>query len=126
MVLNTLLSAVILLILRLFSTKEYTNFFRSLYISSYLRRPLSEFALSLLITTEFSSQIPAGLPQGVRVAHKLGINSDEKIFHDCGIVYLPQKHYLLCVMSKNSTQEESDRVISNVSKAVYAYRSKNK
>ncbi|MEK6825260.1 MAG: serine hydrolase [Nanoarchaeota archaeon] len=106
--------------------KEYINLFRSLYISSYLRRPFSEFALSLLLHTEFTSQIPAGLPPDVKVAHKVGINREEKIFHDCGIIYLPKKNYLLCMMSKNSTQEESDRVMSAVSRTIYDYLSREK
>ncbi len=106
--------------------KEYINLFRSLYISSYLRRQFSEYVLVLLLNTEFTSQIPARLPKDIKVAHKVGIDrsEDEKAFHDCGIVYLPGKGYLLGVMSKDSTQEESVRVISDISRIIYKYRTK--
>jgi beta-lactamase class A len=94
---------------------------RSLYLSSYLRRPMSEIALNTMLYTKYNSQIPAGVPSNVPVAHKIGFYFQEGYFHDCGIVYVPKKPYILCVMSKNTNQIEANKIISAVSKIVYDY-----
>lgn len=106
------------------SPKEYSNILRSLYISSYLSRPFSELALSIMVDTDFESGIPAGLPKGIKISHKVGFYAYGAYFHDCGIIYLPKKPYLLCIMSENNSQEESDRIMENVSRMIYDYMSK--
>ncbi len=108
----------------LLSPKEYMNIFRALYFSTYLRRPFSELALSMLLETDFNSQIPAGLPKDVKVSHKVGMWRDGSYFHDCGIIYLQNKDYMLCIMSMNTTQVESDRVMQETSKVIYDYMAK--
>lgn len=108
------------------SPKEYSNIFRSLYYSNYLRRPFSEIALSIMTETSSFNQLPAGIPPNVKISHKFGENSKVGYYHDCGIIYLPEKNYILCVMSKGGTKKEADLVISNVSKIVYEYVSRQK
>jgi beta-lactamase class A len=103
------------------SPKQYANMLRGLYFSNYLRKPFSEVALSLMMETDFNSQIPAGLPKDVKVAHKVGIYNLGGYYHDCGIVYAPNHPYILCVMSKNTDLAEADKVISQSSKIVYDY-----
>jgi hypothetical protein len=49
------------------SPKVYSNFFRSLYLSSYLKRPSSQLLLSLMASTKFNSGIPSGVPKNVMV-----------------------------------------------------------
>jgi len=102
------------------SPKQYAGMLRSLYFSNYLRKPFSELGLTLMLDTDFNSQIPAGLPKDIKVAHKVGFYIWEGYFHDCGIIYAPKKPYLLCVMSKNSNSAEADKVISQLSRIVYA------
>jgi len=103
------------------SPRDYSNMLRSLYYSTFLKRQFSELGLSLMLETEFTSQIPSGVPSNISVSHKVGMFKVGGYYHDCGIVYLPNKPYILCVMSVNSTQEESNRVISSISKEVFAY-----
>ena len=73
--------------------------------------------------TLYDTQIKAGLPPEIKLVHKVGHNAGCGDFHDCGIVYLPPPHkpYVLCVMSKGSTREEADRVISTISRQVYNF-----
>ena len=103
------------------SSKEYANALRDLYFAKYLSKPSSELILALMANTVYDSQIRMGLPSGIKVAHKVGFNAGSGEFHDCGIVYRPGAPYILCVMSKNSTREESDRVISGLSRLVYEF-----
>lgn len=100
--------------------RHFGNILRSLYTSSYLRRPFSNYALSLMARTEFKDQLPAGLPDGTPIANKVGWFFEEGAFHDCGIVYAGRP-YILCVMSRETHKNEADRVISGVSSKVYQY-----
>jgi beta-lactamase class A len=102
------------------TAREYSNMLRSLYFSNYLRRPFSELALTIMLESDFNSQIPAGLPKNIKVAHKVGFYVWEGYYHDCGIIYAPNKPYLLCVMSMDSSAEEADKIISQLSKIVYS------
>jgi beta-lactamase class A len=106
---------------RAVTPKIYGNILRSMYLSSYLRRPMSEVALNIMLYTKYNSQIPAGVPSNIPIAHKVGFYFQQGYFHDCGIVYVPKKPYVLCIMSKDSDKVEADRVISTVSKIVYDY-----
>lgn len=103
------------------SPKDYSNMFRSLYLSSYLRRASSQFILSMLANTEFTGGIPAGVPAETTVSHKVGIWEDGEYRHDCGIVYAPGNPYIICVMTMGLSETESNRVIGNVSQTVYNY-----
>jgi beta-lactamase class A len=106
------------------SPKAYSNLLRSLYFSTYLRRPFSELALTIMLDTKFNSQLPAKLPKDVKISHKVGFDLEQGFFHDCGIVYLTNHNYLLCIMSKNNTQDKADAMISELSKIVYDYNVK--
>ncbi len=103
--------------------REYTSFFRILYNASYLNREHSEKALDLLSRSNFNAGLVAGVPAGVPVSHKFGErfyeDTKEKQFHDCGIVYMPNSPYLICVMTKGNNFEEMTEVISGISEKVY-------
>lgn len=103
------------------SPKGYSNILRSLYLSTYLRRPFSQIALSIMSETDYNTQLPAGLPADVKVAHKVGFDSNSRLYHDCGIVYAPKKPYILCVMSRGTDYWEANKVISEISLKVYDY-----
>jgi beta-lactamase class A len=106
------------------SPRDYANMLRSLYYSTYLRRTFSEIGLSLMMNTNFESELAAGLPSDVHVAHKVGIDESLGYYHDCGIIY-DENPYILCIMSVNTTQEEAARVISSISKKIYEFKHKN-
>jgi len=108
---------------------SYSTIFRTLYNASYLLRSGSEQALELLTKTTFTRGLVAGVPTGTVVAHKFGehtyIQQDGTVvnreLHDCGIVYYPDKPYLLCVMTKGQDFPRLESVISGISKVVYGY-----
>ncbi|HRR05467.1 MAG TPA: class A beta-lactamase-related serine hydrolase, partial [Candidatus Woesebacteria bacterium] len=69
-----------------------------------LKEEYREEILDLLTETIFEEQIPAALPAGVKVAHKVGI--DEGILHDAGIIF-QDPPFILVLMSKNNNREEA-------------------
>lgn len=106
------------------SVREYGTFFRMLYNASYLSRAHSQKALELLAASQYADGLIAGVPRGVRVAHKFGERSnladDNRQLHDCGIVYHPSRPYILCVMTRGRDFARMSSVISGVSRTVYA------
>ena len=107
------------------SPKEYANLLRNLYFSNYMKPPFSSLALSLMSATVYNRWIEAGVPSRVRVAHKVGFNDASGEFHDCGIIYLKNRPYILCIMSKNSNLQEFRRISSAVSSQIYEFMKQN-
>lgn len=108
------------------SVKEYASFFRILYNSTYLTRERSEEALSLLSQVEYNRALKAGIPPTIEVAHKFGERSypqedgrEIRQLHDCGIIYYPEKPYLLCVMTRGEDFESLSITIKDISHVVY-------
>lgn len=106
------------------SVKEYAGFFRILYNASYLNRDASDFALSLLARSAYKKGIVAGLPEGIPVAHKFGeraliYKAKYRQLHDCGIVYLDDHPYLLCIMTRGTEFVYLQDVIAHISHIVY-------
>lgn len=105
------------------TVKDYASFFRILFNASYLNQDMSEKALALLSQVQYYNGLVAGVPQNTTIAHKFGerqfLPSQEKQLHDCGIVYLPGKPYLLCVMSRSQDFNQAANFIKQVSKTVY-------
>jgi len=82
---------------------------------------LSARMLEILHDQEFRSGIPAGVPEGARVANKTGEIST--VAHDTAIVYLPdRKPYCITVLTqwKPGASGRSD-TIARISRAVYEH-----
>lgn len=105
------------------SVVEYATFFRILYNASFLSSEMSEKALSILTQTKFVDGLRAGIPLSIPVAHKFGERrfneTNELQLHDCGIVYVPEKPFLLCVMTRGENFESMASSIKNITAAVY-------
>lgn len=106
------------------TAQQYTSILKSLYFASILTKDDSEKILDLLTKTKFNDKLPAGVPQGIPVAHKIGL-IDKQIYQDCGIVYVPGRPYVLCMISKSDKDTARDRMKA-LSKIVYDYVSQVK
>ena len=91
------------------TTKNYSSILRSLYLSTYLSMENSHKLLEKLTESNFSDKIAAGIPKSIPVAHKIGVhdtqNPEGSIYTDCGIVYIPKRPYILCIMMRNSEND---------------------
>lgn len=110
----------------LISPKNYTSILRSLYLSSYLEQKNSNALLDILTQTNYNDKLPAGVKHMVPVAHKIGVyNTDDKnelpIYSDCGIVYVPNRPYSLCIMMRGYKEEEVRKHMQLISSMVYQY-----
>lgn len=76
---------------------------------------------AILLQQEFNDEIPAGLPAGVKVAHKTGFITG--VLHDAALVYPPNAGpYVLVVLTRDIPDEKVARaLIADVSRQVYDY-----
>ena len=110
------------------SPKLYSRFYRILYNSTYLSPQVSESALKFLSQNDFSNGIRSGVPSNINVSQKFGERTsvDQKSglgiheLHDCGIVYLPEKPYFLCVMTKGDDFNKLEPILSGISSVVWS------
>jgi beta-lactamase class A len=107
------------------TAKRYSIFFRSLYNATYLTPEYSQFFLNILKAApkEYISQ---GIPPYVTFVHKTGVRVDEGVWADAGIVYTPERPYLLTVMiqSKNgnaNAEEGAKKIFKEISEEIYHY-----
>ena len=106
------------------SVKSYATFFRILFNASYLDKDMSEKALSLLSQVKYQDGIVRGINNSeVIVSHKFGERTyeatGEKQLHDCGIVYLPQKPYLICIMTRGNDFSKLSSSITQISQLIF-------
>lgn len=79
--------------------------------------------LRMLGAQFYREGLPRELPDGVRVAHKTGSISAAR--HDCGIVFGPQREYVLCIMTRENEDtswtgdNEAEGLIAELSGIVY-------
>jgi beta-lactamase class A len=104
--------------------KSYSSIFKALYFSAVLNKDDSQEILNYLAKSKFPDKLAAGVPPGVTVAHKIGDfvekNGNGEAFTDCGIVYIPRRPYLLCMVSK--TDEQTARVrMQDISRMIYDF-----
>ncbi len=77
--------------------------------------------LDILLAQEFNQKIPAGAPQGVRVAHKAGEITAHS--HDAAIVYpAGRRPYVLVVLTRGIPNGSvADKLIADLSAIIYAH-----
>lgn len=106
------------------TVRDYASIFRILYNSTYLSRGASNHILELLAKADFKGGLRDGLPPDVLISQKFGERTlgDSRQMHDCGIVYFPQRPYLLCVMTKGPYDLRTlDTVVQSISRTVFEY-----
>lgn len=102
-------------------TRSYASFLKCLYFACYNTKQDSQEILDLLTSTPFSDRIVAGVnDQNIKIAHKIGVFNTQ-VQSDCGIVYLENNNYLLCVMLESSDTEETNAVFKAMSEKVYNF-----
>jgi beta-lactamase class A len=81
----------------------------------------SQAMINILLDQKFNEIIPAGLPRGIKVAHKTGFITH--VHHDSGIVILPDgRKYVLVLLSKDWEDEKSAiQTMVNISSLIYKY-----
>lgn len=101
--------------------KTLANMFIALYDAQYVNVGDSNDILNHLSNSAFDSKIAAGVPRSVEVAHKEGQGDAYKTYSDCGIVYAPSRHYILCAAVVGGTEKVANDFISEISRSAYEF-----
>lgn len=104
-----------------FETNETTPyeiglFFRKLWNGTLLKEEYSQEILEHLTETIYEDRIPAGIPEDIRVAHKVG--TEVNVIADAGIVYAPRP-FVLVIMSKGVVEKEARDVFPELARIVW-------
>ncbi len=101
--------------------KSYSSVLKSLYLSSYLGYDDSQEILGYLAHSTATNRLTAQLPKNVTVAHKIGVyNNASWSESDCGVVYLPKRPYVICIMV-GLPEDQANTFIAQISKEVYDF-----
>lgn len=103
------------------SAKKYAPVLRSLFSATYLNIENSEKILEWMAESEFNNYLASGLPPAVRFSHKIGVQAEKNTYLDAGIVYLPNRPYMLIVMIKNLDSSKADVAMRDISQKAYNY-----
>lgn len=103
------------------SARSYGSILKCLYYACYIDKKDSQEILGYLTQTPFSNRLVAGIADpSITVAHKIGVaNTTDQ--SDCGIVYLPYRNYLLCIMLNGPDTAEINTHIATLSRITYEY-----
>lgn len=98
---------------------------KAIYSGEYFSLESRDQMLDFLLRQEFTSGIPAGLPDGVRsqarVANKTGEIST--VSHDAGLVFLPDREpYAVAILSQWDPSQTGRRdAVADLSRVVYSH-----
>lgn len=106
------------------SPESYGNILKCLYFSCYTNKQSSQEILQTLSESKDSSRLDLFLPNSVKLAHKIGtFDTDQNSAHvqsDCGIAYIPNRNYMVCIMVKGDDPRAS-RIIGDLSLITYTF-----
>jgi len=99
------------------TAQDTALFFKKLYQQEIFNQKYTNKFMENLTNTDFENRIPKGVPQGVKVAHKVG--SDTKVAADAGLVLVPEKPIILVFLSKNINYQEAEKLIVDLTREIY-------
>ncbi|MBD3280657.1 hypothetical protein GF389_03990 [Candidatus Dojkabacteria bacterium] len=94
---------------------------RALYEQSILTEDSNKFLLNLMkdMAPGQNDRIPAGVPDEIEVAHKIGTLTST--YHDAGIVYGEDNDYLIVVLNEDIEPSTARSKIRRISEVTYNY-----
>ncbi len=99
------------------TAEDVSLFFTKLYHGDILSVEYKEKMLTSLTDTIYETEIPAGVPEGIRVAHKVGYLED--VVSDAGIIYFPDNPYVLVIMSDQTNFQEAKSRFPEIANKLY-------
>ncbi|HUS60050.1 MAG TPA: serine hydrolase [Nevskiaceae bacterium] len=100
------------------SPKDVGLFFQKLYQSNIVNHEHRDEILEFLTKTTFEDRIPAGVPENIRVAHKIGTELGN--YSDAGIVFA-DKPFVLVIITKNAREAEALEVLPQITQKVWEF-----
>lgn len=104
------------------TAREYSRIFRSLYTANYLSRANSQLLLEMLDKAEWDHFLSKTVPATIPFPHKYGIEPAKGTYSDSGVVYVPNRPFLITVMIEASTTqaEPTDEQVAQIERVMAA------
>lgn len=104
------------------SAKKYSIFWRSFFTSSYLAPENSQKLIEIMSRSSATQYLAQGIPdKQIKFSHKIGVLYDESTYADSGIVFIPNRPYILTVMVAGHSQSEAEAIMKEISQKAYQY-----
>lgn len=100
--------------------EELGRLLTMLYRRQILEPDSANELLDALQNTQFNSRIPAGVGEGVLVAHKTGTSPEERIYNDAALVLVPENPFVLVILSKGASSHVT-RTMRELAAELHAY-----
>jgi hypothetical protein len=95
-----------------------------LYFACYNTKEDSQEILTMLTKSPEKDRIVSGIGEKAStIAHKIGVFNTQ-IQSDCGIVYIENSNYALCVMLEGDDSQKTNEVFKALSEKVYNFVTK--
>lgn len=102
------------------TSRDMAILFEKIYKGEVANAASTQEMLAFFKDTDFEDRLPALLPDGVTVYHKIG--NEIAVMHDVGLVTDGKATYYIGVFTNDITDEdEAKKIIAEVSKLVYDY-----
>lgn len=92
--------------------------FKKLYQDKVISDEHRDELLEFLTKTGFEDRMPQGVPEGVRVAHKIGTLPG--VYSDAGIIFA-EEPFILVIMTKDALEKEALEVLPQITQAVWDF-----
>lgn len=100
--------------------QDMALFFQGLYSGGSVSHEHREEIFSFLTDTIYEDRIPVGVPEGIKVVHKIGTEIGS--FSDAGIVF-SERPFILVIISKNARESEANEVLPEIARAIWEFES---
>lgn len=100
-------------------SQGYSSILKCLYLSCLTTFENSQQILEWMSEANSPPRLRGSLPSDIKVAHKYGTSGGTSE-SDCGIVYIPKRPYIICIMLGTDI-ERANEIMQEVSKKMYDY-----
>jgi len=100
------------------TASDLASILELIYNGQNINKSYSDIMLDILKRQQVRGRLDLYLPEDIVIAHKTG--DLDNLEHDAGIVYLPEKEYIICVLTNETkTNKDGREIIGVISKMVY-------
>lgn len=101
---------------RITTPEDMAVFFQKFYQENVVSEQSRNEILSFITHTVAEDRIPAGIPDGITVAHKIG--SSTGVISDAGIVFT-NKPFILVIMTQDANEYEALEALPEITRKIY-------
>lgn len=102
------------------SNRDIAILMQKIYSGNAVNQAYTQEMLGYMKDTDFEDRLPALLPEGVTVYHKIG--TEERVIHDAGVVTDGKTtYYIGAFVGEVTNEQEAVALIAQISKLVYEF-----